>query len=84
VRSAYVRGTRLLEIIPVYLSLQLAIRDWVLLLETHALSGFPPKDLENMSEGMRNAWDAVHRITYQIDLMSPLISHSRQICSKTL
>jgi hypothetical protein len=59
------------RLVPVYLSLHLAVRDWVLLLETHALSGFPPGDLENMAGKLRGAWDTVHRTTYQIDLMSP-------------
>jgi hypothetical protein len=59
------------RLMPLYLSLQLAIRDWVVLLETHALDGFPKEGFSDKEGRIRDAFEALHRITYQTDLMSP-------------
>lgn len=60
------------RLMPVYLSLQVAVRDWVVLLEAHALAGFPQEEFSDREARVRDAWEVLHRITYQIDLMSPL------------
>ena len=59
------------RLVPLYLSLQAAIRDWVVLLEAHALAGFPYEKFSDREVRIRDAWEVLHRITYQIDLMSP-------------
>jgi hypothetical protein len=59
------------SLMPLYLSLQVAIRDWVVLLEAHALAGFPQEGFSDREARIRDAWEVLHRITYQIDLMSP-------------
>jgi hypothetical protein len=56
---------------PLYLSLQVAVREWVVLLEAHALAGFPQEGLSDRERRIRDSWEVLHRITYQIDLMSP-------------
>ena len=67
-RSRERRESRLM---PLYLSLQVAVRDWVVLLEAHALAGFPQEGYRDKEASIRDAREALHRITYQIDLMSP-------------
>lgn len=59
------------RLMPLYLSLQAAIRDWVVLLETHALAGFPQEGFSDREARIRDAFEVLHRITYQTDLMSP-------------
>jgi len=67
-RSRERRESRLM---PIYLSLQVAVRDWTVLLEAHALEGFPQEGYADKEARMREVREALHRITYQIDLMSP-------------
>jgi hypothetical protein len=59
------------RLMPLYLSLQVAVRDWVVLLEAHALAGFSQEGFSDRETRIRDAWEVLHRITYQIDLMSP-------------
>jgi hypothetical protein len=59
------------RLMPLYLSLQVAVRDWVVLLEAHALAGFPEEGFSDKEARIRDTWEVFHRITYQIDLMSP-------------
>jgi hypothetical protein len=69
--AASARERREGRLMPLYLSLQVAVRDWVVLLESHALAGFPQKGFPDKEARIRDAWEVLHRITYQIDLMSP-------------
>jgi hypothetical protein len=59
------------RLMPLYLSLQVAIRDWVVLLEAHALAGFSQEGFSDREARIRDAFEVLHRITYQTDLMSP-------------
>lgn len=59
------------RLMPLYLSLHIAVRDWVTLLESHALADFPQDELSSREATMRDARETLHRITYQIDFMSP-------------
>lgn len=41
------------------------------LLESHALLSFPQEGFSAREERIRDVWEVIHRITSQIDLMSP-------------
>jgi hypothetical protein len=56
---------------PVYLGLQIAIRDLVRPLESYALAGFPEEDFVRTETGIQTAFEALKQITYKIDFMSP-------------
>jgi hypothetical protein len=59
------------RLMPLYLDFHLAVRDWVTQLEDYALAGFPQDGSSNREARIKEAREALHRITYQIDLMSP-------------
>ena len=73
------------RLVPLYLSLHLAVRDWVTQLEDHTLAGFPQDEFSSREAGMKEAREALHRITYQIDLMSsPKIAFETELLEDSL
>ena len=57
------------RLMPLYLSLNISVRDWVALLEAYALAEFPQNEFASREADMRRARESLHRITYEIDFM---------------
>ena len=56
---------------PIYLSLQMAIRDLMKLIEDYALAGFPQEDFVDIEVQVKAAFEVLKQVTYKIDFMSP-------------
>lgn len=59
------------RLVPVYLSLQIAIRDLVKLLENYALADFPKgQEFVETETAIKIAYETLKQVTYKIDFMS--------------
>jgi hypothetical protein len=58
------------RLMPIYLSLQMAIRDLTKLLEDYALAGFPHETFFDTEAQIKAAFETLKQVTYKIDFMS--------------
>jgi hypothetical protein len=79
--STRARERREDRLMPLYLNLHLAIRDLVRLLEAYVLAGFPKDESAERESEIRSAYDALYRLGYKIDFMSPLevVIHNERV-----
>ena len=70
--STRARERREDRLMPLYLNLHLAIRELVRLIEAYVLAGFPEDGFTDREFEIRSAYEAVYRLGYKIDFMSPL------------
>lgn len=69
------------RLMPLYLNLHLAIRELVRLVEAYVLAGFSEDEFTERESEIRSAYEAVYRLGYKIDFMSPLeiVVHNERV-----